>query len=117
MNELKDFDEAWSEKNEEGYPFKVKGKEYELPASPPAGLVIEAMRLEEEFDDDEAVPNDKVFDMAKQIVGEDILDQMLEDNISIDELENIIEWANRIYAPGDETEDGSGNSTPSDTGG
>ena len=116
MNELKDFDEAWAEKEEEGYPFKVKGEEYKLPASPPAGLVIEAMRLEEEFEDEDDVPNNKVYDMAQQIVGEDNLTQMLDDDISINELRDIVEWANQVYAPGQQEGDDSGNSTSSSTG-
>ena len=89
-----------------------------MPSSPPAGIVLEALRLGEEFDEDEAVPNDRVFNMAQELIGKDNLEQMLDDGISIDELRDIVEWANEVYAPGevDESGDGSGNSTSSNDG-
>jgi len=118
MSDVKDFDAAWKEKDDEGYPFKVKGEKYELPSSPPAGIVLEALRLGEEFDEDDAVPNDRVFNMAQELIGKENLQQMLDDGISIDELRDIVEWANEVYAPSEaDSGDGSGNSTSSGNGG
>ena len=107
MSELKDFDQAWSEKEDEGYPFKVKGAEYELPPSVPAQAMLDALRLGEEYEADEPVPPNEAIKLARKIIGEDQVQAMLDDGVTVDELTDVIEWANSVYSPEAE-EDGSG---------
>jgi len=107
---VKDFDQAWDEKNEQGHPFKVKGREYELPPSIPAKVMLESLRLQEEYDTDDEIPNKKAIDIAIDLLGKDNVDQMMDDGITVNELTDIIQWSNEIYTnPDDEEADGSGN--------
>jgi len=101
---VKDFDKAWKEQNKEGYPFKVKGEEYELPPSVPAKAMLEALDMQEKYDADEDVPEKEAIDLAINLIGEEDVNQMLDDGITTDELTDIIEWSNEIYSI--ETEDG-----------
>ncbi len=107
---MKDFDKAWNEKEGDGYPFKVKGVEYELPPEVPAGVVLESMRLEDEYEEGEPVPAKEVTKIAERLFGREDLDEMLNNGIGINELRDLVDWANSVYTPDLPTEgDGSGN--------
>jgi predicted alpha-1,6-mannanase (GH76 family) len=109
---VKDFDAAWKEKDDEGYKFKVKGREYELPPSVPAGVMLDSVRLHKEYDDEDEIPTEDLIEIATKMIGEDEVDQMVEDGISTDELGDIIMWANETYQNANEEEtegDDSGN--------
>ena len=109
---VKDFDKAWDEKDEEGYPFKVLGREYELPPSVPASIMLEALNLKKEYGDEDELPPEKTIDLAIDMLGKEQVDQMLDDGLSADQLGDIIVWANQQYSAEevetDEEEDGSG---------
>lgn len=107
MSELKDFDQAWSEKEDEGYSFKVKGTEYELPPSVPAQAMLDALRIGKEYDEDMDVPPSEAIKLARKIIGKEQVQAMLDDGVTVDELTDVIEWANSVYSPEAE-EDGSG---------
>lgn len=113
MGDVKDFDKAWAEKDEETIQFKAKGEEYELPPSIPASIMFDAIRLKKEYGDEDEIPDEKTMEIAKKMLGEDQVDSMCDDGLTADELGDIIVWANQQYTAegeldGEEGEDGSG---------
>ena len=106
LSKLKDFDQAWKEKEEKGYPFKVKGKEYLLPASIPAKCMLEALRMEKEYGGDAAIPLKETIPLAIDVIGKDQVDEMLADGITVEELNDILEWAYKTLNPVEEGDSG-----------
>jgi len=104
---MKDFDKAWKEKDRKGYKFKVRGKSYELPHSAPASIMLELVRLAKSLGEDADIPAHEATNLAVMMVGKDQVDQMLEDGLTVEELNEILEWANGIYMP-EPSGDGSG---------
>jgi len=105
---MKDFDKAWKEKNQEGYSFKARGEEYELPPSVPASIMLEALNLKKEYGDEEELPPEKTIELAVNMLGQDQVDQMLDDGLTADELGDIIVWANEQYSEETDEEEGDG---------
>ena len=99
MDKYKDFDDAWQEKKQEGPTFKAYGEEYELPPSPPATLVLRLNRLMKEHGGESQIPQSAMLDMATSLLGEDTLDELSEKGMSVDEMGDIIQWANSVYFP------------------
>jgi len=100
-NKYRDFDAAWAEKAEaEGSPqpltFKLKGRDWQLPASIPAAVIIRILRMQKR-DADDPVPDDEQMEMALSLFGKDQLDELLDTGLSTDELGDVILWAMGEY--------------------
>jgi len=103
---LQDFDQFWSEKNTEGYPFRLFGEDHILPAGIPAGIVLRIMRLRAEGKED--VPDSEVVAMAESVFGRDKLDYWCSKGMTIDQMGDLISWALEHYQaqrPLDQVED------------
>ena len=95
----KDFDDAWQEKEQEGPTFKAYGEEYELPPSPPATLVLSMNRLMKKHGAEANIPDSELLGMATKLLGEDNLDELCDKGMTVDEMADLIQWANSIYFP------------------
>lgn len=88
----KDFDEALAEKREQKIGFKVRGKEYEVPSSPPLSIVFEIERLFYEKGADADLESRTMKNIFAKIVGEDNIDQMIDDGVTLEEMQSIFRW-------------------------
>ncbi len=105
MGDVKDFDQAWAEKDNETIEFKARGEQYELPPSIPASIMFDAISLKKKYGDEEEIPDEKTMEIAKKMLGEEQVDAMCDDGLTADELGDIIIWANKQYTPEGELED------------
>ena len=96
-DKYKDFDDAWQEKKQEGPIFKAYGEEYELPPSPPATLVLRMNRLMKEHGAEANIPDSALLDMTTKLLGEDNLDELCDQGMTVEEMADLIQWANSIY--------------------
>lgn len=96
MPNYKDFDAFFGEMNREPLKFKIRGEVFELPPAIPAAVVKHIVRLQRS--ETEVVPDEIVMDMGKHILGEEVLDQLI-DNLRLDmfQLGQIIDWAVLTY--------------------
>ncbi len=77
--------------------FRVRGKDFELPATLPAIIPIRAMRLRQSYGAEASVPPDVMTDLALSIFGEEQLDELLATGVDIELLAEIVSWAIEQY--------------------
>lgn len=104
MGKYKDFDKFYSEQKQEPLFFKLFGQQYRLPSSMPAKLMIEILRGQKDDDLDPTV----VLDISESLFGKEQLDDMTKRGLTIEQMEDIIEWAAEEYG-GKSKEKTSGN--------
>ena len=104
-DKYKDFDDAWQEKKQEGPVFKAYGGEYELPSSPPAALVLTMNRLMKEHGAEANIPQEFMVDMATKLLGEENIDELCDKGMTVDQMADLIQWANSIYFNGQKEQD------------
>lgn len=97
----RDFDLAWAEKAEaEGSPqpllFRLKGQEWQLPASVPAAIIVRIIRMQKRDPGDD-VPESEQMEIALSLFGEAQLDELMGTGLSVDELGDVILWALSEY--------------------
>ncbi len=104
MENFKDFDEALEEADKKELQIKVAGKVYDLPAALPARTVLEQMRYAEAGSElaFEAIPQ-----WIASLIGDEKLDQMLEDGVTWDQMNELLEYLMGVYGlnPEDSVED------------
>jgi len=100
----KDFDEFFSEAQKATLKFKIRGKEYEIPAQLPAKAMLEAARASKAHQDKKGVED--VFTAFKAVFPTDVWDELIESGITLDELQQLYVW---IVSKGKAEE---GNPTP-----
>jgi hypothetical protein len=94
----RDFDQAWSETAGEPIKFMAMGEEFSLPPEIPARVILKILRLS--ADKVEDVSDDQAIDLALSILGKKQVDRLLELGISMDKLEQIVDWAMSEYGMG-----------------
>lgn len=89
----KDFDKFFNEKGKEKVILRLLGKEWILPSSIPAPLMLKIIRNRNE---EEANP-ELIFDMVKDLFGTKQYDALMELGVNMDQIGAVIEWAMEIY--------------------
>lgn len=89
----KDFDKFFNEKGKEKVVLRLLGKEWILPSSIPAPLMLKIIRNRNE---EEANP-ELIFDMVKDLFGVKQYDALMELGVNMDQISAVIEWAMEIY--------------------
>lgn len=112
----KDFDQYWQEQKEEQnkeekdtFEFTVEGEKFETKSKLPAGLVIEGMRMQKEYDSEDEVPESKMIDILEQLLGKDQFEKLLDTGINFEKLAGLVEWLMKKLAGQEETEVDKGN--------
>lgn len=96
MPNYKDFDAFFDEMEREPLKFKIRGEEFELPPSIPAAVVKHIVELQRA--DTNIVPDEVVLDMGKHILGDEVLDRLINDlRLDMFQLGQIIDWAILTY--------------------
>jgi hypothetical protein len=85
----RDFDEATAAL--EPVRFKVKEREYEVAADPPADAVLRLMEDRSFFDTGEQV---RLF---KRIIGEEQFQQMRDDGVGWKQFNELVDWLAEIF--------------------
>jgi hypothetical protein len=106
----KDFDEAMA--NRLPIRFRIRGRDYELPASLKAGPVLKLM---EKGVDLSMQDSREAAKFLKTMIGEQRLDQMLEDGLDVAELMMLAEWVGEQYGFVRQQAGGDGQSPPAQT--
>lgn len=84
----KDFDAMFAQIKGETIPFRIYGREYRIAQDLPAMLVLELARCEGD------VPPKLVFDAARRIFGEEVLNELAaHDDFTLAKLEAMLNWA------------------------
>jgi hypothetical protein len=91
---FKDFDEAIEADKKEELQIKVAGTTYNLPATLPAKAVLQQMRI---ADDGNDVPFEAVPQWIASLVGQDKLDEMLENGMSWEQMNDLLNWLMEAY--------------------
>lgn len=94
MVKFKDFDEALEADKKEELQIKVAGKTYKLPATLPARAVLQQMRIAE---DGAEVPFEAVPQWIASLVGQDKLDEMLQNGMSWEQMNDLLNWLMEAY--------------------
>lgn len=89
----KDFDKFFNEKGKEKVILRLLGKEWILPSSIPAPLMLKIIRNRNE---EEANP-ELIFDMVKDLFGAKQYDALMELGVNMDQIGAVIEWTMEIY--------------------
>jgi len=104
----RDFDHGLAEAEKEPVVFDVMGVHVELPSELPAIIPIMGLRLLKKYGSEADIPQQETMELALKLLGEDALERLLEKQISIDKLQEVIQWLFNVYS-GTEDSDDSGN--------
>lgn len=100
MSRYKNFDDFYKDQQQTLLVFTIFGSKYTMPASMPAKLMIEILRGQKESDLDPAV----ILDICESLFGNDQLNDMVKKGLTINQMEDIIEWAASEYGQKEGTE-------------
>ena len=109
MAEFKDFDEAIQADKEENVQFKVAGREYSLPATLPAKVVLTQMRYTSEGNE---IPMNVLPDWISSLVGDSNFDQMLEDGMTWEQMNEVLTFLLQAYGLSGGTDEAVGEAEP-----
>jgi len=98
----RDFDAFFAEATGEPVRFRLRGRDYELPPSLPAAIVLKAIRETADLGPDADLPPRIILDIIEQVLGPANLSQLLDDGASIIELGELLRWLMAIYSGGQE---------------
>ena len=90
----KDFDAASKEKNAEEITVKLNGKTYVFPPALPARTVLAQMRW---MDENGAMPTAAIPEWLSSIVGEEVMEDILEGGATWNQLEELLEYLLNEY--------------------
>ena len=90
----KDFDSAEKEAKQEPIQVKLNEKIYTFPPALPARTVLAQMRW---MDETGAMPTAAIPEWLSSIVGEDVMDEILEDGATWEQLEQLLEFLLEEY--------------------
>ena len=94
MENFKDFDKALEKADKKELQIKVAGKVYDLPAALPARTVLEQMRFAESGND---LPFEAIPQWIASLIGDEKLQQMLEDGVTWDQMNELLEYLMGVY--------------------
>lgn len=89
----RDFDKFFEEKGKEKVILRLLGKEWILPSSLPAPLMLKIIRNRNE----EETNPELIFDMVKDLFGTKQYAQLMELGVDMDQISAVIEWVMEIY--------------------
>lgn len=90
---VRDFDEAYKADKEKILQIKVAGKTYDLPATLPARTVLAQMR----YANESTVPMEMLPDWIASLVGKENFDQMLDDGMTWDQMNDLLQYLLEEY--------------------
>jgi len=93
MAKFKDFDKFYSQQKGVLLVFSLFNTKYTMPASMPAKLMIEILRGQKEDDLDPGL----VLDICESLLGAKQLDDLMSKGFTIQQMEDVIEWAAGEY--------------------
>lgn len=104
-SKFKDFDAAVEESEKKSIKVKVEGRNYEFPSELPARVVLSQLRF---MNDTGQLAAAQIPEWLATLVGQNNLDQMLEDGASWDKLQNLLTYLLETYGivGGDEIDAG-----------
>ena len=94
MSEFKDFDEAVNEADDKKLSFKVAGNVYEAPSQLPAKVVLTQLKLTNE---EGGIEQRDLGDWLEALLGEKIYKDMLDNNVSWTQLEQVLNYLLEEY--------------------
>lgn len=90
----KDFDEASKDASKEPIQVKLNGKIFTFPPALPARTVLAQMRW---MDETGAMPTAAVPEWLASIVGDETMDEILEDGATWEQLEDLLQFLLNEY--------------------
>jgi len=93
----KDFDAAWAEQQETPYRVKVRGKEYELPASVSAAFMLEITKITNQKGANESLNAADIGALINALFGRSVVDEWMEDGMSLPQLNDVLSHMLRVY--------------------
>lgn len=94
IKEVKDFDLAVEEAEAKAIVVKIAGEVYTLPHALPARTVLAQMRW---MDETGSMPTQAIPEWLASIVGQDKLDQMLDNGATWEQLEKLLTYLLEQY--------------------
>lgn len=89
MSEFKDFDKAYEELTQKTLDFKVAGKKYSIPGQLPASVVLGQLSI---INEQGMVDPKQIGKFLEQLLGEQVLKDMLDNKVSWKQLEELLNW-------------------------
>lgn len=90
----KDFDAQAKESNKEPITIKLNGKVFNFPPALPARTVLAQMRW---MDETGSMPTAAIPEWLGSIVGDDVMEEILEDGATWEQLEDLLEFLLKEY--------------------
>lgn len=99
MTRTINFDQFRAEQNEEPVEFIIGGETYYLPASLPASMAVDMMRMQSVFEDEDAeVPDDVMDQFGRSLFGETMWEKLLQKHrITVNEISPLMEKVFEVY--------------------
>lgn len=102
-NKYKNFDK-FREETENKVSFTMRGREYELPPSPSFKKILRIQEMVKNKELKDTFAADQVKSLTKLLIGEDNFKQLLEDDITLSEIEQLFRWLwFDVYSDNDES--------------
>tara|TARA_R100001509_G_scaffold153288_1_gene114059 strand:+ start:414 stop:761 length:348 start_codon:yes stop_codon:yes gene_type:complete len=95
MSEFKDFDKAYEELIEKKLEFKVAGQKYSIPGQLPASVVLGQLAI---LNDAGEPDPSQVGKFLEELLGADVLEDMIARKVSWKQLEELLNWLLVEYA-------------------
>lgn len=96
-----DFDAARAERKKEPLLLHAYGQDFELPASMPASLFLDVVRMEQERSRESEVTQSDAADLLRRVLPEDVLDNLLaRDDFALEDLVELAGMVIRAYSSG-----------------
>ena len=89
MSEFKDFDKAYEELTQHTLDFKVAGKKYSIPGQLPASVVLGQLAV---LNEQGLVDPKQISKFLEQLLGTEVLQDMMENKVSWKQLEELLNW-------------------------
>ena len=90
-----DFDNFWSEKQEDVFAITVYGEVHHIPASIPAEIVLGVLRMHQAGMSN--VPDEKILSMTESIFGAEKLAAWCAKGLTIERMGDLLTWALEQY--------------------
>ena len=85
-----DFDAAWEEQQEEPIVVKIRGKNYELPASVSAAFMLEITKITSQKGVNENLNAADIGALINALFGKSVVDDWLADGMSLPQLNDVL---------------------------
>ncbi len=113
MTRYIDFDAARAERQREPVVVRIFGRDWELPASLPAKVMLDVVAAQAKGVDE--MTESQGAELVRALVPKDIFDAWLDEGFSVDDLVELVPMLIRIYRGGSGEEEQGEASAPSET--